>query len=216
MSAYANMIGQFSKKNKVETGTPRAARVKEITNRLVAEAVRFRPDSANWAWEVQLIDEPKTVNAFCMAGGKMGIYTGFWEKLNATDDEIGNVMGHEIGHALASHTREKMSMAMTVGVGAAALRRWFHREIPMIPMLFSATRTRLRSRRRWRSRCRTAGMPNPKPIRSASNSQHAQVLIREPLLRCGKKWRRRGARLRNSCRRIPRRKIALSDCGRCW
>ncbi|MDH4293446.1 MAG: M48 family metallopeptidase [Betaproteobacteria bacterium] len=121
VSAYANMMGQFSKKNKVETGTPRAARIKEITNRLVAEAVRFRPDSANWAWEVQLIDEPKTVNAFCMAGGKMGIYTGFWEKLNATDDEIGNVMGHEIGHALASHTREKMSMAMTVGVGTAVL-----------------------------------------------------------------------------------------------
>lgn len=121
VSAYSNMIGQFSKKNKVETDTPRIARVKEITNRLVAEAVRFRPDSANWKWEVQVIDEPKVVNAFCMAGGKMGIYTGFWDKFKASDDEIGNVMGHEIGHALASHPREKMSTAMTVGVGAALL-----------------------------------------------------------------------------------------------
>ncbi|MBX3650126.1 MAG: M48 family metallopeptidase [Burkholderiales bacterium] len=121
VSAYSNMIGEFSKKNRVEVASPRVTRVREITNRLIAEAVRFRPDSAGWGWEVQVIDEPKTVNAFCMAGGKMGIYTGFWEKLKATDDEIANVMGHEIGHALASHTREKMSMAMTVGVSTALL-----------------------------------------------------------------------------------------------
>ncbi len=121
ISAYSNMIGQFSKKDQVETGTPRVARVREITNRLVAEAVRFRPDSANWHWEVQVINDPKVVNAFCMAGGKMGIFTGFWEKAKATDDEIANVMGHEIGHALASHTREKMSVAMSVSVGATLL-----------------------------------------------------------------------------------------------
>ena len=121
VSAYSSMIGQFSKKNQVEVASPRVERVREITNRLIAEAVRFRPDSAGWGWEVQVIDDPKVVNAFCMAGGKMGIYSGFWEKLKASDDEIANVMGHEIGHALASHTREKMSMAMTVGVSTALL-----------------------------------------------------------------------------------------------
>ena len=120
-SAYSSMIGQFSKKDRLETGTPRAERVREITNSLIAEAVRFRPDSASWRWEVQVIDDPKTVNAFCMAGGKMGIYTGFWEKLNASDDEIAAVMGHEIGHALASHTREKMSVGMATGIGATVL-----------------------------------------------------------------------------------------------
>lgn len=120
-SAYASMIGEYRKKGKVLAGTPRAERVREITNRLVAEAVRFRPDAAGWAWQVQIIDDPKTVNAFCMAGGKMGIYSGMWEKLGATDDEIANVMGHEIGHALASHTREKMSVAMSAGMGAAIL-----------------------------------------------------------------------------------------------
>lgn len=121
VSAYSNMMGEFSKKAQVETGTPRVERVREITNRLVAEAVRFRPDSSGWHWEVQVINDPKVVNAFCMAGGKMGIYTGFWDKFKASDDEIANVMGHEIGHALASHTREKMSMAMTVSVGATLL-----------------------------------------------------------------------------------------------
>ncbi len=120
-SAYSSMIGGFAKKQKLETATPRVARVKAITNRLVAEAVRFRPDAANWHWEVQVIEDAKTVNAFCMAGGKMGIYTGFWEKLDATDDEVAAVMGHEIGHALASHTREKMSVGLAAGVGATVL-----------------------------------------------------------------------------------------------
>ncbi|HEX2828477.1 MAG TPA: M48 family metallopeptidase [Burkholderiales bacterium] len=120
-SAYTTMIGGLDKKKRLERGTARVERVKEITNRLVAEAVRFRPDSANWRWEVQVIDEPKTVNAFCMAGGKMGIYTGFWEKLHASDDEVAAVMGHEIGHALASHTRERMSVSMATGIVTAVL-----------------------------------------------------------------------------------------------
>jgi predicted Zn-dependent protease len=112
-AAYAQMMGDLGKKKQIETGTPRAEKVKEITDRLVKHAVLVRPDSAKWAWEVQVINEPKTVNAFCMAGGKMAIYTGMWEQLKATDDEIAQVMGHEIAHALADHTRERMSIAMT-------------------------------------------------------------------------------------------------------
>jgi predicted Zn-dependent protease len=120
-SAYSSMIGGLSKKGQVEAETPRADRAREITDKLIAEAVRFRPDSAGWNWELSVINEPKTVNAFCMAGGKMAIYTGMWEKLKATDDEIAAVMGHEIGHALANHTQERMSVAMATGVGAALL-----------------------------------------------------------------------------------------------
>ena len=120
-SAYTSIVGQLSKKGGIERGTPRAERVGEITNRLIAEAVRFRPDAAKWNWEVVVIRDPKTVNAFCMAGGKMGIFTGFWEKLNATDDEIANVMGHEIGHALVGHTAEKMSVAIATQIAAAVV-----------------------------------------------------------------------------------------------
>jgi Zn-dependent protease with chaperone function len=117
-AAYSSMMGGLSKKKQIEADGERTRKVREITDRLVAQAVRFRPDSANWKWEVQVIDDPKTVNAFCMAGGKMAIYTGIWEKLKATDDEVAQVMGHEIGHALASHTRERMSIAMTSSVVA--------------------------------------------------------------------------------------------------
>jgi predicted Zn-dependent protease len=111
--AYNSMMGDLSKKKKIELDSERAKRVREITDRLIAQAVRFRPESASWKWEVQVINDPNQVNAFCMAGGKMAIYSGMWEKLKATDDEIAHVMGHEIGHALANHTQERMSIAMT-------------------------------------------------------------------------------------------------------
>jgi predicted Zn-dependent protease len=119
-AAYTQMMGALDKKKQIESDTPRARKVREITDRLIAQAVRVRPDSKDWAWEVKVIDDPKTVNAFCMAGGKMAIYSGMWEKLKATDDEIAQVMGHEIAHALADHTRERMSIAMTSAVATTA------------------------------------------------------------------------------------------------
>ena len=116
-AAYSSMMGDLGRKKKVEADSPRAEKVRHITDRLIAQAVRFRPDSAKWKWEVQVINDPKTVNAFCMAGGKMAIYSGMWEKLKATDDEVAQVMGHEIGHALANHTQERMSIAYSTSIG---------------------------------------------------------------------------------------------------
>src|SRR5919197_1179585 len=116
-AAYNSMMGGLAKKKQIDGESERVARVREITDRLIAQAVRFRPDSAKWNWEVQVINDPKTVNAFCMAGGKMAIYTGMWEKLKVTDDEVAQVMGHEIGHALANHTQERMSIAYSTGIG---------------------------------------------------------------------------------------------------
>jgi len=119
-AAYAQMMGQLGKKKQIEADSARAQKVRDITDRLVAQAIKLRPDSSGWQWEVQVIDDPKTVNAFCMAGGKMAIYTGMWDKLNASDDEIAMVMGHEISHALAGHTQERMSVAITSQVVAQA------------------------------------------------------------------------------------------------
>jgi len=118
-AAYSQMMGELDKKKQIESATPRVEKVREITERLIAQAVRFRPETASWGWDVQVINDPKTVNAFCMAGGKMAIYSGMWEKLKASDDEIAQVMGHEIGHALANHTQERMSVAMATSVGLA-------------------------------------------------------------------------------------------------
>ena len=123
-TAYTQMMGQLDKKKQIEPiDAARTKKVRDITNRLIAQAVRLRPESKDWKWDVKVIDDPKTVNAFCMAGGKMAMYTGLLEQVKPTDDEIAQVMGHEIGHALAEHTREQMSIALTsqIALSAAAI-----------------------------------------------------------------------------------------------
>lgn len=126
-SLYESMINAYDKKNKVSNDTALNERVQIITNRLVERAVLYKPDSQKWQWQVNVIESDE-VNAFCMAGGKMAVYTGLVNKLQPTDDELAQVMGHEISHALANHTAEKMSVdlltkiaigAMTVAVAAS-------------------------------------------------------------------------------------------------
>src|SRR4051812_12710686 len=125
-SAYRQMMAELDKKKQIDRGTsegdsPRLRKVQEITDRLIAQAIKFRPDSSGWQWEVKVINDPKTVNAFCMAGGKMAIYSGMFEQLKITDDELAQVMGHEIAHALLDHTRERMSIARSTSLGVSLL-----------------------------------------------------------------------------------------------
>jgi predicted Zn-dependent protease len=118
--AYAQEMSKYQKEGKLVTDPRVLERVQKITGRLVAQAVKTRPDAAQWQWSVQVIDDPKTVNAWCMAGGRMAIYTGLLLKVDPTDDELAQVMGHEIAHALANHTAERMSVAMAGNAGIIA------------------------------------------------------------------------------------------------
>jgi predicted Zn-dependent protease len=120
-AAYVQEVGKLKQEGKLSTDKALIQRVNGITERLVAQAVLWRPDSANWNWSVAVIDDPETVNAWCMAGGRMAIYTGLIGQIKPSDDEIAQVMGHEIGHALANHTAEKMSVAMASSIGVAAV-----------------------------------------------------------------------------------------------
>ncbi len=115
--AYAQTLAPLQKQGKVNDDPALKARVDAITARLVAQAILYRPETASWDWQVAVIDDPKTLNAWCMAGGRMAIYTGIIQQLHLTDDEIAQVMGHEIGHALAKHTAERMSVAMAQQAG---------------------------------------------------------------------------------------------------
>lgn len=119
--AYAQEMGKYQKEGKLVTDRRMLERVRVITERLVAQAVKKRPDAKDWLWSVQVIDDPKTVNAWCMAGGRMAIYTGLIIKVDPTDDELAQVMGHEIAHALANHTAERMSTAMAANAGIIAV-----------------------------------------------------------------------------------------------
>lgn len=113
--AYTEVLHKESGKLNVDAALQR--RINTITGRLVAQAIKYRPETAQWKWEVHVIDEPGTLNAWAMAGGKMAIYTGIINKLNLSDDEIAQIMGHEIGHALAKHTAERMSTAAAQQMG---------------------------------------------------------------------------------------------------
>jgi len=114
--AYVKMLAPLDEKGKIDSDPAMAARVNQITARLIAQAILFRPETKDWDWRVKVIDDPETVNAFCMAGGKMAIYSGLILKLEASDDEIAQVMGHEIAHALSAHTAEQMSIAMATSL----------------------------------------------------------------------------------------------------
>jgi predicted Zn-dependent protease len=74
---------------------------------------------SGFAWEFNVVDE-KQVNAWCMPGGKVVVYTGL---LPVTKDEPGLsiVMGHEIAHAIARHGNQRMSEGLLVQLGGAAL-----------------------------------------------------------------------------------------------
>ncbi len=119
--AYAATMRDVGAQDKFLDDPVLADRLGTITGRLVGQAEAMFPHTRDWAWSVALIDEPDTVNAWCMAGGKMAIYSGFIEQLNPTDDELAQVMGHEISHAIAHHTAERMSMAIAQGMGVLAI-----------------------------------------------------------------------------------------------
>ncbi|HZF27611.1 MAG TPA: M48 family metallopeptidase [Gammaproteobacteria bacterium] len=118
--AYLTQMNDLGKSGKLVSNAAITGRVDRITSRLVAQAITVRPETQMWEWSVEVIDDPETVNAWCMAGGRMAVYTGLLEKIMPSDDELAQVMGHEIGHALANHTAERMSVAMATNLGVAA------------------------------------------------------------------------------------------------
>ena len=120
-TAYTEMLKPFEDEGKLDNDPALKARVDRITGRLIAQAIIMRPETRNWDWSMKIIDDPETVNAWAMAGGKMALYTGLVDKVKPTDDELAQVLGHEISHALAKHTAEKMSVALATQLGVVAV-----------------------------------------------------------------------------------------------
>ena len=119
--AYLATVRQLEREDKLLHDPLLAERVQAVTGRLVAATVNRYPHTAGWNWSVALIDGPATVNAWCMAGGRMAVYSGLVHQLDLTDDELAQIMGHEISHAVANHTAERMSMAIASGLGLAVV-----------------------------------------------------------------------------------------------
>lgn len=116
---------ELIKKNGLSTDPVKTAMVKKVGLDIKDAVEKYCRELGiaerlkNYKWEFSLI-ESKQANAFCMPGGKVGIYTGI---LELTEDENGLavVMAHEIAHAIAEHSRERMSQAMLISMGGMAL-----------------------------------------------------------------------------------------------
>ena len=118
---YGQLLQQAAQRGLLNRDAAQVDRLRRIARELVPHATRFNPAAQTWRWEVNLISS-KTVNAFCMPGGKIAFFTGILDGLQLTDDEVATVMGHEIGHALLEHGRARMSeqVLKNVGISVAA------------------------------------------------------------------------------------------------
>lgn len=116
--AYRHTLRQAQGKSRLNQSHEQVERVRTISNRLIAATGAFRADAPAWKWEVNVLTS-KDVNAWCMPGGKIAVYSGLLDKLQPTDDELAAVIGHEIAHALREHGREKAGQAMGIGLAAA-------------------------------------------------------------------------------------------------
>jgi predicted Zn-dependent protease len=120
-TSYNEILAQSTK----STDTKTTAMVVRVGKRIAAAAEEFLRENGmekelkNYAWEFNLIEDPQ-VNAFCLPGGKIVVYTGI---LPITKDEPGLavVVGHEVAHAIANHGAERLSQELLLQLGASTI-----------------------------------------------------------------------------------------------
>src|SRR5689334_1663050 len=113
---YGQLMRAAAQKGLLNNDPQQLERLRRIARELIPHAARFNANAQAWRWEVNLITS-KTVNAFCMPGGKIAFFAGILDVLQVTDDEVATIMGHEIGHALLEHGRARMSQEVLKNVG---------------------------------------------------------------------------------------------------
>ncbi len=101
--------------SRLSTDTKEVNRIRSIGQRIAEVTGR-----GDYEWEFNLIEDDEVVNAFCLPGGKVAVYTGIM-KLASTDAELATVIGHEIAHAIARHGAERMTQLLLVELGGMAL-----------------------------------------------------------------------------------------------
>jgi predicted Zn-dependent protease len=126
MAMSLQQYAEVLKQSKLSTDPQKIQMVRRVGERIAGAAEDFFREAGmeaeikNYKWEFNLIDDDKMVNAWCMPGGKVAVYTGL---LPVAKDETGLavVMGHEIAHAIARHGNERMSQGLLLQLGGIGL-----------------------------------------------------------------------------------------------
>lgn len=121
VQSYNEIISEAQKEGKLNTNAAMEKRVRNVADKLIAQCGAFRQDALMWNWQVNVITSDE-VNAWCMPGGKIAVYTNIINALGLTDGELAAVMGHEIAHALREHSREQASQNALTSMGLEIAR----------------------------------------------------------------------------------------------
>ena len=125
LSMSEGQYDEFLKTNKISTDAEATAQVNRVGNKVRDAIVNYMNSQGqgdkikDYKWEMNLV-ESKEVNAWCMPGGKVVVYTGILP-VTKTDAGLAVVLGHEIGHAIAQHGNERMSQGLIAQAGGMAL-----------------------------------------------------------------------------------------------
>jgi len=139
-ASFAQYEG-FLKEKKLSTNVKKTKEVKEVGAKISQAVDRFMrangmiAEANSYCWEFNLIED-KTVNAWCLPGGKVVFYTGILPICKNTDG-IAAVMGHEVAHAFAKHGQERMTTAYGQQLGGIAVAIGTTSEDPKTRMLWN-------------------------------------------------------------------------------
>ena len=107
---YHRELSRLAAEGSLDTDKHTLSRVRRICGHLIAQAILLKPAAAHWPWEVHITSDPQ-VAAYSMAGGKLLIGTHFIDSYKLNDNELAVALAHEIGHVIAEHVREQVSLA---------------------------------------------------------------------------------------------------------
>jgi len=109
-AAYQRELKLLASQQQLDTDPQLLMRLRTISASLIAQAIRLKPEAANWPWEIHVTSN-SDIEAYAMAGGKLLVGSTFVNANHFSDAELSVLLAHEISHVIAEHVREQVSLA---------------------------------------------------------------------------------------------------------